>query len=96
MLVNLVRSSVVARLLGVPPQTAIAWARAIGLELVRSPKAGNGIDKSPAYLTVPQALDLIDRMLPRALDRAANRRCKQACWRAAGRLADSTRNLTHG
>ena len=30
MLVNLVRSSVVARLLGVPPQTAIAWARAMG------------------------------------------------------------------
>ena len=95
-LVNLVRLSVVARLLGVSCHTARAWAAATGVTIIRSPLAGRStLGASPAYVSVPDAVAIIDRMLPRQVDRAANRRAHARLREQAARLTDSTRNLQH-
>ena len=69
---NLVRSSEVARLLGVHGRTVVRWTRKLGLEYARAPVRGMP-GSSPAgrvapncviYLSMPEALRLVDAMLP--------------------------------
>jgi hypothetical protein len=96
MLANLVRVTLLARMLGITGATARAWATKAGFELIRAPVAGRAsLGASPCYVTTEQAVHLIDALLPRELDRRANARVRERVRVHARQLAESTRNMSH-
>jgi hypothetical protein len=82
-------------MLGICRRTARDWVVRSGCEIVRAPLARNSMRSSPAYVTTAQAVQVIDRMLPRKLDAQANARARRAVWQAAADLKESTRNIKH-
>jgi len=98
-LINLVRLTTVAGLLGCRPATCRKWCEGAQVQLIRRPVVRWGQTQtganSPWYVSLEGAIRLVDTMLPARLERAANARARKQLQRAAHALEESTANLVH-
>lgn len=93
--VALIRMTAVARVLGIAPRLSITWARKAGVEpfaapVVRgaaTPRIGTGT--GPLYVTMRDAVTLLQAILPKAVDARERERARAALRREAERTQAS-------
>jgi len=83
---GLVRVATVAKVLGVCPATARKHLRACQAQPIRRPRESAKSADGPWYVTLEDAVRLVDWLLPRLVASAANRRARR-------RLAEQSRLL---
>jgi hypothetical protein len=101
---HLVRTTEVARLLGIHPDTCIRWCRRLGVQLVQCPPRGMPTSRepgtpagrnAPAYLGIDAAVRLVDLCLPGVVAKRERARARASLERRADRQQQGARNVVH-
>ena len=86
---GLVRVTAVAKVLGLDKRTVRAHLMTAGCTPIRRPRASAESADGPWYVTVEDAVRLVDWLLPRVVHRLANQRARRALGKEA-RLTGSS------
>lgn len=100
---GLVRTSEVARLLGVDPRSVAAWCRTLGIPLGQAPVRGSFgrcptgriPAHSPYYLSIDRAGELLELMLPGLANVAARKAAHVRLVTAARRQRQASSNVVN-